>query len=78
MATIGFIGSGNIGQAFAQRAIAVGHNVVMSNSRGPKTLARLVTALGQRVRAATVTAAAEAADIVVVAIPLQILQAGAC
>ena len=78
MATIGFIGSGNIGQAIAQRAIAVGHNVVMSNSRGPRTLAGLVSALGPRARAATATAAAEAADIVVVAIPLQILQAGAC
>ena len=71
MATIGFIGSGNIGQAIAQRAIAVGHNVVMSNSRGPKTLAGLVSALGPRARAATVTAAAEAADIVVVAIPFR-------
>jgi predicted dinucleotide-binding enzyme len=70
MATIAFIGSGNIGQAIAQRAIAVGHSVVMSNSRGPKTLARLVGALGPRARAATATAAAGGADIVVVAIPL--------
>src|SRR6202163_929675 len=69
MATIAFIGSGNIGQAIAQRAIAVGHSVVMSNSHGPKTLARLVGALGPRARAATATAAADGADIVVVGIP---------
>jgi 8-hydroxy-5-deazaflavin:NADPH oxidoreductase len=69
MTTIGFIGSGNIGQAVARRVIAVGHSVVMSNSRGPETLAGLVDALGPRARAATATAAGDAAEIVVVAIP---------
>ena len=71
MATIGFIGSGNIGQAVAGRAIAVGHSVVMSNSHGPETLAGLVAALGPRARAATAAAAGEAGDIVVVAIPFR-------
>jgi predicted dinucleotide-binding enzyme len=69
VATIGFIGSGNIGQAVARRAIAVGHSVVISNSRGPETLAGLVAALGPRARAATPAAAGAAADIVIVAIP---------
>jgi predicted dinucleotide-binding enzyme len=69
MATIGFIGSGNVGQAIARRAVTVGHSVVMSNSRGPGTLARLVAALGPCARAATATAAGDSADIVVVAIP---------
>jgi 8-hydroxy-5-deazaflavin:NADPH oxidoreductase len=74
MATIGFIGSGNVGQAVARRAIAVGHSVVMSNSRGPETLAGLVAALGPRARAATATAAGDGADIVVVAIPFTSLE----
>jgi predicted dinucleotide-binding enzyme len=69
MAIIGFIGSGNVGQAVARQAIAVGHSVVMSNSRGPETLAGLVAALGPRARAATATTAGDGADIVVVAIP---------
>ena len=69
MATIGFIGSGNLGQAVAHRVIAAGHSVVMSNSRGPETLAGLVDALGPRARAATATAAGDTAEIVVVAIP---------
>jgi predicted dinucleotide-binding enzyme len=69
VATIGFIGSGNVGQAIAQRAIAVGYSVVMSNSRDPRTLAGLVARLGPRARAAMATAAGEAADIVIVAIP---------
>jgi predicted dinucleotide-binding enzyme len=75
MATIGFIGSGNIGQALARRAIAVGHSVVMSNSRSPETLAGLVAALGPPARAATATATGDAADIVVVAIPFRSFEA---
>jgi 8-hydroxy-5-deazaflavin:NADPH oxidoreductase len=46
MASIGFIGSGHVGQAIARRAIVAGHTVVMSNSRGPETLAGLVAAFG--------------------------------
>ncbi len=36
MTTIGFIGSGNIGSTVARLAVAAGHEVVMSNSRGPR------------------------------------------
>ena len=66
MASIGFIGSGHVGQAIARRAIAAGHTVVMSNSRGPETLAGLVAAFGPRASAATATAASNAAEIVIV------------
>lgn len=71
MTTIGFIGSGNIGGALARRAVSVGHDVVMSNSRGPETLAGLVGELGGRARAGTTEEAAEAGDIVVVTIPMR-------
>lgn len=71
MTTWGFIGSGNIGSTVARLAVAAGHDVVMSNSRGPDTLADLVTALGERARAATATEAAEAGDVVVVTVPLK-------
>jgi predicted dinucleotide-binding enzyme len=67
---IGFIGSGNIGGALAKLAIGTGHEVVMSNSRGPETLADLVAELGPKARAATAVEAAQAGDIVVVTIPL--------
>ena len=53
MTTIGLIGSGHIGTAIARRAIEQGHDVVLSNSRGPETLADLVAELGPRARAAT-------------------------
>lgn len=69
MTTIGFIGSGKIGGTLAKLAVAQGHDVVLSNSRGPETLADLVAELGPRARAATALGAAEAGDVVVVSIP---------
>ncbi len=71
MATWGFIGSGNIGSTVARLAVAAGHDVVMSNSRGPETLAGLVSELGGHARAATVEQAAQVGDVVVVTIPFK-------
>lgn len=71
MATIGFIGAGNIGGQVARLSIAAGHDVVLSNSRGPETLAALVSELGPKARAATAEEAAKAGEIVVVSIPLK-------
>ncbi|MCF3963774.1 NADPH-dependent F420 reductase [Streptomyces fuscigenes] len=70
MSTLGFIGSGNIGSRLARLAVAAGIDVVMSNSRGPASLAEKVAALGARARAATPEEAAEAGDWVVASIPL--------
>jgi predicted dinucleotide-binding enzyme len=69
--TVGFIGSGMIGSAVARLAVAAGLDVVVSNSRGPGTLADLVAELGPRARAATAEGAAEAGDVVVATIPLK-------
>ncbi|WP_030949958.1 NADPH-dependent F420 reductase [Streptomyces sp. NRRL S-646] len=74
MATLGFIGSGNIGTAIARLAVAAGIDVVLSNSRGPETLAETVAELGERARAATPEEAARAGDWVVVSIPLAAYQ----
>jgi predicted dinucleotide-binding enzyme len=71
MATIGFIGAGNIGSQLARLAVAHGYDVIVSNSRGPETLAALVTELGSKARAATVVDTANAGEIVVVTIPLK-------
>lgn len=70
MTTIGFIGSGLIGSQLARLAVDQGHDVVMSNSRGPETLADLVAELGPHARAATPAEAAAAADLAVVTTPL--------
>ncbi len=69
MTTIGLIGAGHIGSQIARQAVAHGYDVVLSNSRGPETLAGLVAELGEHARAATPAEAAEAADIAVVTIP---------
>ena len=71
MTTVGLIGSGNIGSTVARLAVDAGHDVVLSNSRGPETLKDLVEELGPHARAATAAEAAEAGDVVVVTVPLK-------
>lgn len=71
MQTIGFIGAGHIGSQVARLAVARGYRVVLSNSRGPETLASLVEELGPNASAATAADAARAGDIVVVSVPLK-------
>src|ERR1700712_3578763 len=68
--TVGFIGSGQLGSALARLAIEAGHQVVLSNSRGPETLAATIAGLGPRASAARSTEAAAAGDIVVVTVPV--------
>jgi 8-hydroxy-5-deazaflavin:NADPH oxidoreductase len=71
MTTVGFIGSGHIGSTIARLAIDAGHEVVLSNSRGPETLADTVAELGPRASAATSEEAAAAGDIVVISVPVK-------
>lgn len=68
--TLGLIGSGMIGSAVARLAVAAGLNVVLSNSRGPETLADLVAELGEQARATTPSEVAAVGDLVVATIPL--------
>ncbi|TNB69492.1 NADP oxidoreductase [Arthrobacter sp. BB-1] len=71
MTTIGIIGAGHIGSQVARKAVELGYDVVISNSRGPETLANLVAELGPNARAATPAEAAAAGDFAVVAVPLK-------
>ena len=61
MTTVGLIGSGQIGGTVARLSVAAGHQVVLSNSRGPDTLKELAAELGPLARAATPAEAATAA-----------------
>ena len=70
MTTIGIIGAGKIGTNVAKAAIAAGYDVVLSNSRGPETLADTIQDLGPQATAATPEQAAAAGDLVLVAVPL--------
>ncbi|NDL63669.1 NADPH-dependent F420 reductase [Acerihabitans arboris] len=66
---IGIIGAGFIGRAIARLAVDQGHEVMVSNSRGPHTLTSLVASIG------CLTGSAEQAaafgEVVVVAVPLK-------
>jgi len=66
--SVGIIGAGRLGQAMARTALRAGRRVVIANSRGPESLASVVSALGDGVSAGTVVEAASA-GIVVVAVP---------
>lgn len=66
---IGIIGAGNIGGTLARLLVARGHDVAISNSRGPETLEDFAADLGDHARAATVEDAASFGDLVIEAIP---------
>ncbi|MGP8161461.1 MAG: NADPH-dependent F420 reductase [Candidatus Dormibacteria bacterium] len=64
---IGVIGAGNIGATLTRRLSALGHEVVVANSRGPQTLEELAEETGAT--AADASVAAEGAELVIVTIP---------
>lgn len=68
---IGIIGSGNIGGTAARLFAKAGHEIAISNSRGPESLRELVAELGTHAHAMTVDDAARFGDVVLVAVPLK-------
>jgi predicted dinucleotide-binding enzyme len=65
--TIGIIGAGHLGSAFATALGKAGIEAIISNSRGPESLKTLVGTLGTSIRAGTVKEAA-AQEMVFVAV----------
>jgi predicted dinucleotide-binding enzyme len=66
---IGIIGSGNIGANTARLCAKAGHQVAISNSRGPDSLRPLAEEIGDGARAATIEEAADFGEVVLVTIP---------
>ena len=66
---IGIIGAGHIGATAARLFVRAGHEVAVSNSRGPESLRELVAELGERARAASVEEAARFGEVVLLAVP---------
>lgn len=64
---VGIIGAGNIGGTLARHLTRLGHQVSIANSRGPESLAGLADEIGAK--AVSVTEAAKAGEIVIIAIP---------
>jgi 8-hydroxy-5-deazaflavin:NADPH oxidoreductase len=63
---VGFIGAGNVARTIGRHLIIAGHTVVVSNSRGPETLADFVADLGPGATAGTKQQAAEC-DVIILA-----------
>ena len=66
---IGIIGAGHIGGTAARLLAGAGHDVAVSNSRGPASLESLVATLGGKVRAETPEGATRFGEVVLLAIP---------
>ena len=64
---IGIIGAGFVGRIIGTKAIEVGHEVMISNSRGPQTLFSLRGGIGCEI--GTVDDAIAFGDVVIIAIP---------
>lgn len=64
---IGFIGASTVAQTIAKHVLPFGHQVMLSNSRGPESLADVVKELGAGATAGTPEQVAEQ-DIVVLAV----------
>ena len=63
---VGFIGAGTVTKTFGRHLLTAGHSIVVSNSRGPETLADFVADLGPGALAGTKQQAAEC-DVVILA-----------
>jgi 8-hydroxy-5-deazaflavin:NADPH oxidoreductase len=63
---VGFVGAGNVTGTFGRHLITAGHSIVVSNSRGPETLADFVANLGAGAAAGTKQQAADC-DVVILA-----------
>jgi 8-hydroxy-5-deazaflavin:NADPH oxidoreductase len=66
---IGIVGAGMIGATTARLFAEAGHDVAISNSRGPESLQSIVTEIGPRARAVSVEDAARFGDVVLLAVP---------
>lgn len=66
---VAVIGAGRMGTALTKLMVEAGHEVVLSNSRGPESLADLVAEIGGACIAADVVDAVADADVVVLATP---------
>jgi 8-hydroxy-5-deazaflavin:NADPH oxidoreductase len=66
---IGIIGSGNIGGTAAKLFAKAGHEVAISNSRGPESLKSFVSSVGPNIMANTVEDAIKFGEVILLAIP---------
>ena len=66
---IGIIGSGNIGGTAAKLFLNAGHEIAVSNSKGPQSLQLFVESLGPGAKAMTVEDTIAFGDVKLLALP---------
>jgi predicted dinucleotide-binding enzyme len=66
---IGILGAGNIGATAARLFVAAGHDVAVSNSRGPDSLRDLIVELGPQANAMNIRDAARFGEVILLAVP---------
>jgi len=66
---IGILGAGNIGATAARLFLEAGHEVALSNSKGPESLRQLVNELGPGAHAMTIDDSARFGEVVLLAVP---------
>jgi predicted dinucleotide-binding enzyme len=66
---IGIIGAGQIGGTLTRRLAALGHEVIVANTRGAETLAELAAETGTK--AVSVTEAVRHRDLIIISIPVK-------
>ncbi len=64
---VGFIGAGTMAQTIGRHLLNAGHEIVVSNSRGPETLAEIIDLLGHGAKAGTKQQAADC-DVTILAV----------
>lgn len=67
--TIGIIGSGHIGRGLATHLAKTNYRVLITNSRGPASLAGLVASIGGSLTAADFSQTIAQADVLFIAVP---------
>lgn len=66
---VGFLGAGRMAQMLARLFLRAGHEVVLTNSRGPDSLVEVIAALGPGASAAWPATLADRCDVIVLAVP---------
>ena len=66
---IGILGAGNIGKNAAKHFVRVGHQVRLSNSKGPESLTGTIAEIGPGAQAATAADTVAHAEVILLAVP---------